>query len=571
MNAYAHARRLGSLALAATAALVLTACGDRHDPAPPAPAHAAATAAATAAPAPPADPDSLAAAWARDHAPLQSALRPDAVADWQAAVVGGPLIEIDAKLDPATGTVVGTQRTWLGTGGREPAGTIALRCPANGAAFHGAGMVIGRAAWNGTTLPPPTLSADGTGLAWTLPWTLTPGMTGCLTTPFTALCSTTGGFHGLLARQGGHWCLYHWHPELAAWRDGGWFLPPVTGIGDESQTILAPVLARLTVPAGAQVIAAGIIARAPADPGWETVTIAAPTCRNLALEVVSGDDQRLAMGELVIDGVHVRSWAAPADADSGARALAVAVDSVRVYDQDFGRYPLNGLDVVETVQGDDVGGMESSGLVFIDSRMYAMCDGLGPKDGAEILPVLMLSEAVAHEVGHQWWYGLVGSDAFADPWLDESLTNASEDLVIEDLYGATGRRGARNLHLLECLARPELLNAAINRPLAAYTAMNDYGVVVYGRGALMYLALRQRLGDERYLAWLRAWQDAHRYRVATEADWRAHLAEALGADQAAAFANLWLSGDGMTRATVMATVYPHAGAPAATAPAPAAP
>jgi hypothetical protein len=87
-----------------------------------------------------------------------------------------------------------------------------------------------------------------------------------------------------------------------------------------------------------------------------------------------------------------------------------------------------------------------------------------------------------------------------------------------------------------------------------HAGMEDYGAVVYGRGALMYLALRQHFGDARYLAWVRAWQEAHRYGVATEADWRAHLAELLGADGAQAFADRWLSGHGMTRGVIMAEV-----------------
>jgi aminopeptidase N len=31
------------------------------------------------------------------------------------------------------------------------------------------------------------------------------------------------------------------------------------------------------------------------------------------------------------------------------------------------------------------------------------------------------ARATAHEVGHQWFYSLVGNDQARDPWLDEGL------------------------------------------------------------------------------------------------------------------------------------------------------
>ena len=32
---------------------------------------------------------------------------------------------------------------------------------------------------------------------------------------------------------------------------------------------------------------------------------------------------------------------------------------------------------------------------------------------------------LAHEIAHQWWFGLVGNDQLREPWLDEGLANWS--------------------------------------------------------------------------------------------------------------------------------------------------
>jgi aminopeptidase N len=39
---------------------------------------------------------------------------------------------------------------------------------------------------------------------------------------------------------------------------------------------------------------------------------------------------------------------------------------------------------------------------------------------------------VAHEVGHQWFYSLVGNDEVHDPWLDEALATYTDMLFLRD-------------------------------------------------------------------------------------------------------------------------------------------
>jgi aminopeptidase N len=54
-----------------------------------------------------------------------------------------------------------------------------------------------------------------------------------------------------------------------------------------------------------------------------------------------------------------------------------------------------------------------------------------------------LEGVVAHEVGHQWFYNLVGNDQLDDPWLDESLTQFATLQYFTDAYGQAGNQGFR--------------------------------------------------------------------------------------------------------------------------------
>ena len=90
------------------------------------------------------------------------------------------------------------------------------------------------------------------------------------------------------------------------------------------------------------------------------------------------------------------------------QSLAAAVGAVRAYSDFIGPYPYPTLNVVQT--DFFIGGMEYPGVVLIDNSVYS-------EDAAGWLEYI-----VAHEVGHQWFYGVVGNDQVKEPWLDEALT-----------------------------------------------------------------------------------------------------------------------------------------------------
>lgn len=114
-------------------------------------------------------------------------------------------------------------------------------------------------------------------------------------------------------------------------------------------------------------------------------------------------DASFAIGRLIqrseiVSGVRVRVIGTDQTRRDLRAALRRSANTFRKMQRWYGRYDLPDLDVV--LVNFDFGGSEYPGLVFSTS------------DNATI----------AHEIAHQWFYGLVGSDQFRDPWLDESIT-----------------------------------------------------------------------------------------------------------------------------------------------------
>jgi aminopeptidase N len=145
-------------------------------------------------------------------------------------------------------------------------------------------------------------------------------------------------------------------------------------------------------------------------------------------------------------------------------------------------------------------------------------------------PTLVLSVPaavpIAHELAHQWWYGIVGDDEYRAPWLDESFATWSE----RALDGTAGAGCAS-------LGWPAAPAARVTATMAYWrTRPRDYGTVVYGQGACALQALSARLGRRRFLTLLRAYVARHRFGISTTASFEA---AAQTASPDASLAGLW--------------------------------
>ena len=135
-------------------------------------------------------------------------------------------------------------------------------------------------------------------------------------------------------------------------------------------------------------------------------------------------------------------------------------------------------------------------MIAITSRIYNL-----DEDYRGTPASLYLESTVAHEVGHQWFYNLVGGDQLDDPWLDESLTQFATLQYYTDEYGSGGEQGFRN-SLESRWDAVERADIPIGLPVRAYSGQ-EYGAIVYGRGPLFFVALRNRMGTEAFDAFLK--------------------------------------------------------------------
>jgi hypothetical protein len=110
----------------------------------------------------------------------------------------------------------------------------------------------------------------------------------------------------------------------------------------------------------------------------------------------------------------------------------------------------------------------------------------------------MNEEVIVHEVGHNWFYGILGNNERRYPWMDESINSFYEHLAI---HGEDKKeRVLSNAGIMQVFAKDLLLRneyQASNLPSQEYTS-NNYGFSVYGLGAKAFQHLKAYLGAERF-------------------------------------------------------------------------
>ncbi|MGW8631771.1 M1 family metallopeptidase [Streptomyces sp. NPDC055793] len=238
------------------------------------------------------------------------------------------------------------------------------------------------------------LSVNCTALRVTLPKPLVRGARASLAFDVSL---TVPGRNARFGREDAHRFLGNALPVLAVHDAKGWHLDPYVAVGESFYALASDFRVRLDHPSGLKVPTTGRTRTVPSGERGRTVTLAvADRVRDFAW---AAGPFRTAT-DTSPGGVRVTSYWADGTPAAGVRLTREdALAAIDRFGEEFGRYPYGEIDLVMTPGFG--GGMEYPGLVLLGTT----------EEGG----------AVVHELAHQWWYGVVGNDEYASPWLDESF------------------------------------------------------------------------------------------------------------------------------------------------------
>jgi hypothetical protein len=310
-------------------------------------------------------------------------------------------------------------------------------------------------------------------------------------------------------KSDGTFPLPSYYPMLAVWENG--WRSDVSSFPDRVYAASGLYRARITVPGGWTAISSGsTIGTTANDNGTTTFESVTGPVREFAFSV-----GRFAAARATHDGIEVVVYHRADDGlDAAADAMAKhAAASLATFNARFGPYPYRALEfhLINGRRGFDIGA-EFPGLIVI------LLNGRYTQETRFV---------TAHEVAHQWFYGMIGNDIFNEPWLDEAFAQYSGIVVEEQWAGkaAANRMYDQNVTRLSRRAR---LPAGLG--ITDYGAWNTYYASVYGRGAQFLHTLRGEIGDAAFFGGLQRYFAAHKYGIARSADVQAAFEQSSGRD-----------------------------------------
>lgn len=235
--------------------------------------------------------------------------------------------------------------------------------------------------------------------------------------------------------------------------------------------------------------------------------------------VVNYDTIQLASGR-VID-----AWTFYAPNDNiWKSSLQMTKDAIHFRSRLIGEYPYNVVNVVETNTGFD-GGME-----------YPTITNIGPVKDTQTLDFV-----IEHEVGHNWFYGILANNERDHPWMDEGINSYYGNRYKDWKYPNKRVRGwfeskipeDQTAMILAALAK-EKKDQPINTPSAGFTGDN-YALIAYAKAAGWMKQLEQTIGQPAFDAAMQQYYQQWKFKHPAPEDFQRLMQQQTGKDLSASF------------------------------------
>ena len=232
-----------------------------------------------------------------------------------------------------------------------------------------------------------------------------------------------------------YYFIAQWFPKLGVLEDDGWNTHQFHA-ATEFYSDYGVYDVRISTPPGFVVGATGCRPPVTAEP--------AATCSSTATwhDTTSGDaighryraedvhdfawtasphfiDLRRTFQQPGLPPVEMRLLLQPEHAGQEARHFDATAAALRFYGEWFGPYPYGYITIVDPAFQSGSGGMEYPTLFTAGTRWLAPARIPQPE------------RVTIHEAGHQFWYGIVGTNEFENAWMDEGLNTFSEARTME--------------------------------------------------------------------------------------------------------------------------------------------
>jgi hypothetical protein len=222
--------------------------------------------------------------------------------------------------------------------------------------------------------------------------------------------------------------------------------------------------------------------------------------------------------------VEVRVYHRPDQAAFAARHLESAKRTIETFSRLFVAYPWPIMSIIDPPPdaAGSAGGMEYPTLVTTAGDV-------------DLPGQHLLEEVTIHEVGHNWFQGILATNEVDEAWLDEGLNTYVDGIVADAMFGPD-RSTMDNWIRVGYYGRDQLLSdadgvlAAIDTKSYLFPDFGDYGAATYYKTSVIMKTLEGMLGRDRVWGALGHYAKKWAYKHPGGDDFIAAISEGLGED-----------------------------------------
>lgn len=213
------------------------------------------------------------------------------------------------------------------------------------------------------------------------------------------------------------------------------------------------------------------------------------------------------------------------------RYMKAVKNSLKYCSEWYGDYPYSTITCVDPAYNSNSGGMEYPTL-FTAGTSFLTKKGIPSPEGVTI-----------HEFGHEYFYGLIGTNEFENAWMDEGFTSFLDSEVYYTAYGDP-------LYSERYFGYPVVFED-VNIPIEAsgisshrrtsnmdimqrftwhFMNSRSYGANSYSKGELMLRTLKRYMGEKLFSKMIKAYSQRHWFKHPRPEDFFAVVKEFAGKD-----------------------------------------
>ncbi len=301
-----------------------------------------------------------------------------------------------------------------------------------------------------------------------------------------------------------------WFPVVATFDKNGWDDSVPTGIGDVSYFVPSSFKMEINV-------SRPVYAVAPSVRFMKSRShyLQIDCTRDMPLILI----QDINLLQKKYNGIKLLSFYRKGHKKIARKTLYLSIDIINFFEEKLGRYPYREFRIIEAPLVGGAGGMEFPAMILIADMLYKTTN-LEPKNiNTAIDEILFFT--VAHEIAHQWFSAILGSDSKREPYIDEPLASYYAYRYFRHKYGKKNADGIlfRQVGANYMAARMfGMKDGPVVRTTKDFRSQLEYAGIIYGKAPYFFRALQECMGTTSFDNAMKMLVEEHTFGVITFKD-----------------------------------------------------